>query len=460
MSILDSAELLLQAKNYSGSGNWLDETANSHDAVNNGALHKAHTTDSYFFFPGITSNRLTVPTNANLDLTVDGEWRWDYASDDWTPSAEVEIGRRAEGGGESQWFVRLKTDGKLNLTVYAVNGSTSSSFTSTAALSLSDGVRRQLRITIDGNNGASGSDVTFYHRAANQALTDNVAAWTQLGDVVTNGVVQAYKAVAASWKFGETSVMPIGDLYRFILYNAIAGTILLDVAAADATEPYATFTEASSNAHTVTIARSGTALITTVVDRDMWLLNTNDYFEVADSASLDFGNTDSFTVMATFRTRTVASGSDVLVAKKDNLTTSLGYALVRNTTNSQGIVADGTLDDTDEKVTIAVHTIHTAAFVRNTTDDDIEAFLDGVGSGSATTDSTTTTLANAFPLRIGATSDTAASFLEGEICAVAVWASALTDIQIADAHTLLTTDVSLGHPHNRNVTAGQLLLTG
>ena len=33
MAVIDSAELLLQAKNYSGSGDWLDE-ANAHDAVN------------------------------------------------------------------------------------------------------------------------------------------------------------------------------------------------------------------------------------------------------------------------------------------------------------------------------------------------------------------------------------------------------------------------------------------
>lgn len=32
MAVIDTAELLLQAKNYSGSGDWLDESGNGHDA--------------------------------------------------------------------------------------------------------------------------------------------------------------------------------------------------------------------------------------------------------------------------------------------------------------------------------------------------------------------------------------------------------------------------------------------
>ena len=164
--------------------------------------------------------------------------------------------------------------------------------------------------------------------------------------------------------------------------------------------------------------------------------------------------------MAVFETNVVAAGTDVLVAKKDNLTTSLGYALTRATATAQGIIADGTLDDDDTVATVAIHTTHTAAFVRDTTGDDIEAFLDGTGSGSATTDSTTTTLANAFPLRIGATSNTAASFLEGVVVAVAVWSSALTDTQIADANTLLTVGGPGGYPHQRIATIGQVLRTG
>ncbi len=67
MSILDSAEVLMQASNYSGSGAWLDE-ANSHDAqlgTTSGGdaadpLYLAHTGANYVYFPGTAGNSLTV----------------------------------------------------------------------------------------------------------------------------------------------------------------------------------------------------------------------------------------------------------------------------------------------------------------------------------------------------------------------------------------------------------------
>ena len=63
MTILDSAELLAQAKNYSGSGDWLDE-ANSHDAQF-GSTSGADTNDpqflpwdgeNYVFLPEVNGN--------------------------------------------------------------------------------------------------------------------------------------------------------------------------------------------------------------------------------------------------------------------------------------------------------------------------------------------------------------------------------------------------------------------
>ena len=68
MSILDSAELLVQAKNYSGSGNWLDE-ANSHNTTTlGGALFKAFAAEQYVFLPGTAGNYLSTPDAAALGL--------------------------------------------------------------------------------------------------------------------------------------------------------------------------------------------------------------------------------------------------------------------------------------------------------------------------------------------------------------------------------------------------------
>ena len=99
MTILDSAELLLQAKNYSGSGNWLDETANSHDGVNSGTLFKAHTGDNYVFLPGTASNTVSLADAAVLDLDGDFEIIARVRLDDWTPAAtNTIVGKWGAGG--------------------------------------------------------------------------------------------------------------------------------------------------------------------------------------------------------------------------------------------------------------------------------------------------------------------------------------------------------------------------
>ena len=67
MSILDSAELLLQARNYSGSGNWLDE-ANSHDATPvNSPTFSPLGGLSYFTLNGSTQY-FTLANAANLNF--------------------------------------------------------------------------------------------------------------------------------------------------------------------------------------------------------------------------------------------------------------------------------------------------------------------------------------------------------------------------------------------------------
>ncbi len=467
MSILDSAELLLQAKNYSGSGDWLDE-ANSHNGTFSGPLFKAYDgTTQHIFIPTVSGNRLETPDAAALDILTDMELRIDVDLEDYTPATTGYLMSKWGSGTSRSWRWFVRTTGVISFSV-TPDGTFGNlvDYDLTSDPSLVNGQRYQLRMVFDADAGGGNSTASFYSRTGGAIVDLAVSTgWTLIETVTvadTGGIFAGTDVLQVFSTGADEALIPQGLLYRSIIYNS-AAAIAFDANLSNTstvTEPYATFAEASSNAATVTIKRSSSGLVSTVIDRDMFLLTTDDYFEVADDAALDFGNTDDFTVVAVFRTHTVAAGTDVLVAKKDNLTTSLGYALTRATATAQGIIADGTLDDDDTVATVAIHTVHTAAFVRNTTGDDIEAFLDGTGSGSATTDSTTTTLANAFPLRIGATSNTAASFLEGNIIAVAVWASALTDIQVADAHTLLTTDAVVAYPHNRNVTAGQLLLTG
>ena len=121
--ILARAELLLRAKNYSGSGNWLDE-ANSHDAVNNGALFLPYAGHKYLYLPGIAANYARVPDHATLSVEGDIDIRADVTADDWTPAGfgALVTKRSAGSAGSTSYSFELNDDGTFNLTVS--NGST------------------------------------------------------------------------------------------------------------------------------------------------------------------------------------------------------------------------------------------------------------------------------------------------------------------------------------------------
>ncbi len=449
MTILDSAEWLRQKKNYSGSGAWLDE-ANSHDAQfgstsgadANDPLFKDHDGTQYIFMPGTVNNAMLSPDIAAYDFASDVDLTiqlW-VAVPDTTPAARSTLIGNNPGNYSVGWSLYIESSGTL---IYRYH----------------DGVNHTI---IFGGPGMTPD--TIHHLAITHDFSGNeVKAFldgSQIGTTKTPGVTTGYTAstqllrVAAS---GVGSTIAAGDFYAAIVGTGAAsdaaiaavtgiGEVAAGVTAVyenvltDATEPFAAFTERSSNAATVTIEHGSSGLVSTVIDRNWSLLTTDDYFETPDDVNLDFAGGDAGTWMVMFRTNTVASGDDVLMSKKDDLTTSAGYALVRSTANGKGIIADGTADDDDTVATVAIHTLHTLAMVRNTTDDDIEVFLDGVPSGSATTDSTTVTLANALVQRLGATSGaTPANFFEGVIGADAGWRFALTNAEVQEAHDRLTT---------------------
>jgi hypothetical protein len=185
------------------------------------------------------------------------------------------------------------------------------------------------------------------------------------------------------------------------------------------------------------------------------------YFEVADHADLDFATSDSFTIAACGRVPDVTpAAASVLIGKKDDLTTAIGPSLYLDTDSKvKFVIDDGTNPPvTAESAAISAGLAFTASGVRNATGNTLQVFINGVASGASVADTTTGTLANARPLRIGANSAaTPGSFLTGGVFGWAVLGSALdaTDSLQLDAELRLN-----GGVQEFNVTAVGLGATG
>jgi len=132
--------------------------------------------ERYAFLPGVAGNYVSTPSSAALNITGDLTLSIDMQHASWRPSAQ--------GGLVGKWTGQylLALDPAGTLTYYYNDGATKFA-TSTAALP-SAAARRWVQVRHDVNNGASGSDVSFWYRAT---TTD---AWTQLGTTITTaGVV-------------------------------------------------------------------------------------------------------------------------------------------------------------------------------------------------------------------------------------------------------------------------------
>jgi len=447
MSILARAELLLQAKNYSGSGEWLDESGNGHHAQF-GSTAGADTNDPLDLastwvglqslrLPGIAGNYASTPDAAPLQITGDIFVQAKVALSDWSEAGNQVICARFNIGLTSWIFRILGTSSELAAHVVD-SGGTGRSYAGTAP-TVSDGAVLWIGFTVDVDNGAAGHDVKFWVGG-----TGDTPIWVQQGSTVTTAGVIAIRAGNEDLEIGTrgggaTNPM-LGEVHRIRIYSDLTETTLVFDAdftdAAALVEPFATFVEESSNAATMTINRAASGRKSIVVDGPRFLKGTDDMFEVPDDPALDFATGDDFTLMTVIRSYDVTPGSDqVLIAKKTDLTTAIGYALYIDTTGIPNFVLDdGTaaptaasgpaLTDGQEQV---------IAIVRDAAgDNDIIVYTDGV-AGTPVTDGSSLTLANAEVLRFGRLSGAGTNYVDDENVGNVVWAEALTAADIAAA---------------------------
>jgi hypothetical protein len=164
MSLLAEAELLLQAKNYSGSGAWLDESGNGHDAQL-GSAAGADTNDplclepdggvggtQFLWLPGTAGNYASVASHASQN-TVDLDVRVRVKGLDLTATNILMQRVGADPDRMYNWY--LVPPGLMRFRWWPT-GSAASAITadSTENLSTLDTVIYWLMVTLDVDNGA------------------------------------------------------------------------------------------------------------------------------------------------------------------------------------------------------------------------------------------------------------------------------------------------------------------
>lgn len=442
---LDRAEAFWVASQYSGSGAWQDESGNGHHAQlgstsgadTNDPLFKDYVGTQYVYLPGTTSDNLSTPDASPLDITGDIDLRVDIALDDWAISGvrQYLIAKLVGSGTNESYAVRInnEAEGGNVLLLWSEDGTTSyKQEESSAAPSVSDGDRIQIRVTVDVDNGASDADVKFWTRASGDL--DDDTGWSQLGITKTVGATTSFFAGSTDLRIGALSGgnQPLtGAVYGAVIKNGIDGTLIFDAELTIPTEPFSTFTEQSSNAATVTINRSATGRKSTVVDQDMFLLGTDDYFLVADDANLDFSGTDDFTAMVALRDYDVNGGFEGAVTKGNSDVDPSWSLFTRNSDNFNFQYRDAggaTISVSNNVLLDGVS--YVAAGVFNVADADLTTFIDGV-AGTPVVDASPATHANALDVGIGVRTGAVDRFLDGEIHAVAIWREALSDAEIA-----------------------------
>lgn len=286
---------------------------------------------------------------------------------------------------------------------------------------------------------------------------------SQLLTVYTNAVAGTPTSISSVRSLANTQVMRIGtypdgnfftDMEFFgsaIFRRALTAaevTTLDDyyvnggsVAAAEALLATAVFwiDPAKSDAQAA-IVRSTSGRKSVAVVRPTLVFGTDDYLEIADNDLLDFGASDSFTVMAVGRFWGNQGTNDTLIAKKADATEiTQGWSLSNGSTtalNGQAQIGDGTAGVTATSASRFAGALTTIAAVRNVTTDTVTVYTNGV-AGTPVTDSTTGTLANSEVVRIGRLSGAGTEYADMELFAVAIWRRALSGDEVAAVSTAL-----------------------
>lgn len=340
------------------------------------------------YFPGSTTNYQSTPDNAAFDPAADFEIEAYALPTSWANTDRAIVSKYAASG----WYWRFNTANTMQL----VWGSGGSAQVSTVG-QFTEGVGSYIKVACDVDTGAGQYGVSFYK-------SSDGLNWTQIGATQTGAsttIADTGHALQVGALNNGSGSLWAGVLDKVRLRNGIGGSTVASIDAASLSEPYATYTDPQGNVWTLNRSASGRKLC--VVDRDLLLLGTDDYMEVADSPLLNFSANQSFTVALIAR-RYGNNASTVAWISKDASTAvaTAGYYLEGpNANNTMRLtVSDGTDQMDSNSVTPAPGVMQMVAAVMNRSSNQMQTYAAGTLSAGVTP-TNVDSLVNALAMQIG-----------------------------------------------------------
>lgn len=174
----------------------------------------------------MTGDCIRTVLSDDLQITGDIDVRLDLHPESWRDEqmlCGVQTADTDLNDPNASWSFWLDDDGRLNWS--HSTGSATVTYQSTKAVP--NAGRQAVRITVDVNNGASGSTATFY------TAPTIAGPWTQLGQPDTNSGTTSIAYEGGAMCVGHVQGLPFrgihGRVFHFELYDGIAGSAVSDI---------------------------------------------------------------------------------------------------------------------------------------------------------------------------------------------------------------------------------------
>ena len=434
-------------KNLGATGSALNAKAGKYVSASDTSdpLHLPFYGDKYWYQPGISNgaNYMSTPSTTDVSITGDIALAVQVQLDDITSERGL-LGKRANGVDSSFNNYQLGAFSSATL-----GGTLAFSWTTTAGTGgaaygavphgIPAGKKAWVGVSLDVDNGSGGYTCRFYRSFDGVNWTNYETQTTTAG--VTN--IRASAATTVNVGGDNTgAAFTAGKYYAAKIWSGLDLTAnpVLSWSANDMGQ-----TGGTSNGRAWTASRGGSGRKGVLVEAPVWLFGGDDFMEAPDHADINFATGDSFTVIAVTRQWNTIQINGQLVTKGayTTLTNTPGWLLYNSgTTTSTKFLVSDTVASPNVASSIAptAGTINVMAGVRDRSGSPLLRTYNNGTASTTVSDTTTLTLTNTSPLRIGSQLGTYfGTNTDFELIAVAVFKSALSAAQITTITNHYTT---------------------